>query len=427
MTQDNLLEKVHALEAQLQNVKSLLATQPSGVEESGRSNAEQLAAARVELLELANNLEYLALGPTEWLKASFAVTKYDHLVYYTLAHFPIHQHIPLDGQITYTKLSTACSLPLDALKRILRHAMLNHLFTEPEPGYIAHSEASRILATDAGMASWLGHNYDEVFRSFGLFPGTLERRGYSGGDDDDDGYGHPGRTACALTFDQPKGFFGGLLAEQPRRAKRFAEAMQAMTRGSHDPAHLVHGFNWGRYDGSRGLIVDVGGSSGFQSLAIAQAHPGLRFVVQDIEDHSAKLHEHISKSGVSSDITFQVHDFFTPNPQTAADVYFLRHIIHDWADPYAIKILRNIASVMKPSARIVIVDTVVPEPGVLPWQTERTISFLNLQMMLMVNGKERSRQEWDELLIKADARLKIVGVTQPKNSVASIIEVALVE
>ncbi|KAL2809151.1 O-methyltransferase-domain-containing protein [Aspergillus granulosus] len=416
MTHDGLLDKVNALEAQLKHVKSILTAHGS---EAPSSNSESLAAARIELLELANNLEYLALGPVEWLKASFAVTKYDHLVYYTIAHFSIHLSIPLHGSITYADLSTACSIPLDALKRVLRHAMLNHLFCEPQPGHVAHSEASRILATDPNMASWLGHNYDEVFRSFALFPGLLERHKRVEGSD---GNGDPGRTACAITFDQPKGFFGGLLVEQPWRAKRFAEAMQAMTRGSHDHSHHVAGYEWGTL--GDGLVVDVGGSSGFQSVAIAEAYPNLRFIVQDIEDHSSKLQEHISETGTNADIRFQVHNFFEPNPETSADVYFLRHIIHDWADDYAIKILRNIASVMKPAAKIVIMDTVLPERGVLPWHTDRMVSFLDLQMMLVVNGKERNRQEWDKLLLMADPRLKITSVKQPKNSVASIIEVA---
>ncbi|KAJ0414782.1 O-methyltransferase-domain-containing protein [Aspergillus carlsbadensis] len=408
MADDGLSDKVNALEAQLQNIKSLLTSNGAEVNGSPSPASENLAAVRLQLLELAHNLEYAALGPTEWLKASFAVTKYDHLAYYALSQFPIHEHIPLTGSISYQALSTASGMPLGPLKRVLRHLMLNHLFTEPEPGQVAHSEASRILVTEPGMASWLGHNYDEVFRSFGLFAEALKK-----GDDE----GHPGKTATALAFDQPRGFFGGLLAQEPWRAKRFAEAMQAMTRGSHDHSYLVTGYDWAQY--GNGLVVDVGGSSGFQSLAIATAYPTLNFIVQDIEDLSSRLEENMSALTQRPKIKFQVHDFFTPNAESSADVYFLRHIIHDWSDSYAAKILRNIASVMKRSARIVVMDIVVPERGVLP--------FLDLQMMVVVNGKERNRQEWDELLALADPRLRILSVRQPQNSVASIIEIGLVE
>jgi 6-hydroxytryprostatin B O-methyltransferase len=74
-------------------------------------------------------------------------------------------------------------------------------------------------------------------------------------------------------------------------------------------------------------------------------------------------------------MSFQVHDFFTPNPVSTAEVYFLRHILHDWADERAIRILRNISSVMKKTARIVVMDTVVPAPGSMPWQVERMIRY----------------------------------------------------
>jgi 6-hydroxytryprostatin B O-methyltransferase len=100
--------------------------------------------------------------------------------------------------------------------------------------------------------------------------------------------------------------------------------------------------------------------------------------VQDIEDLGSKLEEHVSALSQRPNITFQVHDFFKPNTETSADVYFLRHIIHDWSDSYASKILQNIASVMKPSARIVVMDIVVPEKGVLPWHTDRMIRYVYL-------------------------------------------------
>lgn len=86
---------------------------------------------------------------------------------------------------------------------------------------------------------------------------------------------------------------------------------------------------------------------------------------------SAELADLKVGAGVKSDMEFQVHDFFTPNPVSTADVYLLRHILHDWGDKYAIEILRNISRVMKQSARILIVDAVMPQPGSIPWQLER--------------------------------------------------------
>ncbi|PTU23690.1 hypothetical protein P175DRAFT_0427152 [Aspergillus ochraceoroseus IBT 24754] len=329
--------------------------------------------------------------------------------------FNIHQSVPLNGEISYEELSAACGLPVDPLRRVLRHAMLNHLFREPNPGYVAHSDASSVFVTDAKMAAWLGHNYDEVFRCLHAVPDAIRNHPTSA---------DPGHTPCGVVFNQPKGFFAGLLQDQPWRASRFEQSMQAVTQGSHDASHIVRGYDWGQY--GNGLVVDVGGSSGFQSVAIAECFPNLRFVIQDIEDHSKILLENRTAAGLSSDMQFQVHDFFHPNPQTTADVYLLRHIIHDWGDDYASKILWNIASVMKPTARIIVVDIVIPEPGTLPWQAHRMIRSMDLQMMVMVNGKERTKQDWRKLLANSNSKLNILSISQPPYSVASIIEIGLV-
>jgi 6-hydroxytryprostatin B O-methyltransferase len=61
-------------------------------------------------------------------------------------------------------------------------------------------------------------------------------------------------------------------------------------------------------------------------------------------------------------ISFQAHDIFDPQPATAADVYILRHICHNWSDPQASTILRNLVPAMKPTSRILLVETVVVPP-----------------------------------------------------------------
>lgn len=160
--------------------------------------------------------------------------------------FKIHQCVPLNEEITYEDLSKTCGLPLDPLKRILRHAMLNNLFYEPKPGYVAHSKLSSVFITDPKMSSWLGHNYDEVFRCFIAVPEVVKK--YPNASD-------PGQTACGLTFNQPKGLFGGLFHEYPWRAARFEGAMHALTQGSYDPSYLVHGYDWGKHE--EALVVDV--------------------------------------------------------------------------------------------------------------------------------------------------------------------------
>lgn len=66
------------------------------------------------------------------------------------------------------------------------------------------------------------------------------------------------------------------------------------------------------------------------------------------------------------------HDFLTEQPVHGADVYFFRWILHNWSDKYCVKILKNLIPALKPGAKVVINDNVLPQPGVLSqWQEER--------------------------------------------------------
>lgn len=83
-----------------------------------------------------------------------------------------------------------------------------------------------------------------------------------------------------------------------------------------------------------------------------------------------------AERGVPAELTgrvkFMEHDFFKEQPVHGADVYFFRWIFHNWSDKYSIKILRSLIPALKPGARVVINDNVLPQPGVLSqWQEER--------------------------------------------------------
>ena len=61
-------------------------------------------------------------------------------------------------------------------------------------------------------------------------------------------------------------------------------------------------------------------------------------------------------------VVFQEHDMFEPQPVTGADVYLLRHILHDWPDHYASRIISQLVPALKPGARLLISDMTLPPP-----------------------------------------------------------------
>lgn len=94
-------------------------------------------------------------------------------------------------------------------------------------------------------------------------------------------------------------------------------------------------------------------------LQLAQLYPDLHFVLQD-RGPALKQAETAVWPKENPDalrrgrVRFVPHDFFDPNPEQGADVYWLRYILHDWADDYCVRILSSIKASMGPKSRILI-------------------------------------------------------------------------
>lgn len=143
---------------------------------------------------------------------------------------------------------------------------------------------------------------------------------------------------------------------------RFANAMSMISAGEgFEPFHLVDVYPWDTAKAK--VFVDVGGSCGTSSIAIAQHCPSIRCIVQDLPEVVSKGKSALSPE-LRSRIEFMPHDFFKEQPVKDADVYFFRWIFHDWSDKYCVKILRNTIPALKAGARIIISEFVVPPPGV---------------------------------------------------------------
>lgn len=129
---------------------------------------------------------------------------------------------------------------------------------------------------------------------------------------------------------------------------------------------------------------------------------------------------------IASRITFQGHDFTNPQPVQAADVYLLRMILHDWPDKDAAKILQNIVPAMeKGKSRLLIMDTVLPNPGSVPSSLERLSRARDLTMIQAFNSKERDLDDWKNLIALAGPQLKLLNVVQPFGSAMSVLEISV--
>ena len=137
-----------------------------------------------------------------------------------------------------------------------------------------------------------------------------------------------------------------------------------------EPSNIADNFRWS--DLRTGHVVDVGGSLGSISIALARRFPSLRFVVQDQLDMVKAGRENLLVDLLDR-VSFLEHDFFTPQPIKDADVYLLRWILHDWSDGYAVKILRALIPALKTDDKVLVCETIVPEPGTVSPYQERDI------------------------------------------------------
>jgi trans-aconitate methyltransferase len=130
--------------------------------------------------------------------------------------------------------------------------------------------------------------------------------------------------------------------------------------------HLTDGYPWDKH--ALGTIVDVGGAHGDAAFALARKYPSLHLVVQELPEVVSN-----SKSDPDLDVSFMAHDFFEEQPVKGADVYLFRWILHNWPDKYCIKILRALIPALKQGSRIIVMDHVMPPPGVLANDVDRNL------------------------------------------------------
>lgn len=150
-----------------------------------------------------------------------------------------------------------------------------------------------------------------------------------------------------------------IFARDAERASRWARGMQVFTERPHfNLSYVTDHYNWASL--GQAQVVDVGGSHGHVSLALARKFNNLSMIVQDMERvvENATVPEELRGR-----VRLMAHDLFAPQPIQGADVYYLRWILHNWSDKYCILILRALVPALKRGAKVIIQETLMPEPS----------------------------------------------------------------
>ncbi|ROV99193.1 hypothetical protein VPNG_08247 [Cytospora leucostoma] len=366
----------------------------------------EIVALRQSVLEDTAELRNLMLGPRDYL-LNFVHNAL--LPQQAVTRFGLARNLPVGSETTFSEMAASSGLAESDVRKLVRYAVSQKIFEEPRPGVISHSAASRLLAEDSGVHDFVATCSDELWQAaaqtcnaMARFPGSEE----------------PTETGFSLANNTNKSMYE-FLSDYPERSSRFANMMKSFTEGRpFDLKYVTDFYPWEQHNG--GTFVDVGGSQGFVCIALARKFPSISFIVQDLEPVIKEAQGKVP-SDVADRVSFMVHDFFTPQPILGADVYFFRWIFHNWSDKYSIEILRSLIPALRPSAKIIISDAVLPGPGELPKGAEARIRSFDLVMSSIQNAKERELTDWAELFRKADGRFQFQGATRPPGSNHSIL------
>jgi hypothetical protein len=244
----------------------------------------------------------------------------------------------------------------ETVYRLLRALASDGVFREEEPGVFAHTDASRLL---------LGGGWPEFAHLFGgVFYDALS---------DLDA------TTAQATFHARFGAdFWSWLADHPEERATFDAAMGGDRAR---PAANLAALEWRNGE----LVVDVGGGNGALLRELLGRRPELRGIVLDLAETVR------DEASFGDRIEFVAGNFFDAVPP--GDAYVLSGILHDWDDDHATRILRAIRAAAPPHARLLITESVVG-----PGNDRDGAKWLDLLMLVLLSGRERTEGEWRALL-----------------------------
>jgi hypothetical protein len=276
----------------------------------------------------------------------------------------------------------------DVLNRVMRLLVVGGVIDEPEPEIYAQTPVSDLLRRD----------HPESMRDLAM---TLTAKSH---------WDPLGRLPDAVRSGKSAAShaFGAEIwdwYQYPENKGEWDQFNAGMTSFSSGTSMAVaQSYDFSRFK----RIVDVGGGHGFLLRTVLSNLPSAKGVLCDLPGVVAGA----DRDQLGDRIECVGADFFEMVPE-GGDCYLLKHIIHDWGDIHCRQVLANIARVMDPAGRVLIVDMVLPDQRV-----PHPSYFLDITMIAQTTGgRERTRREFDALLGSSGLKLEAIHATPSPVSV----------
>ena len=256
----------------------------------------------------------------------------------------------------------------DALHRVMFLLSAHGIF-KYAGGRFAHSPLSLLLRSDhpqsqLGMARLSGMMQPQGVLTMGDVLRT----------------GRPFTESLGGTF--------AVLANDAAAAKIFDEAMTS--KANADIKAILEAYDFRDF----ASIADIGGGRGHLIRAVLQATPRAQGALFDLP-HTIEP----QKALATARLRFEAGDFFK-DKLPECDAYLLMNVIHDWEDEKAIAILKNLRKAALPHARLLLLETLMPEQPI-----QSHIVSLDLVMLATTGGRERTEAEYRALFAASGFKL----------------------
>src|SRR3989442_9656723 len=287
---------------------------------------------------------------------------------YVAAKLGVADHL-VHGLMRAEDLAKEVGTNSKALFRLMRHLAALGIFTQDKSTKFGLTPLGELLRTDNPESARYGAIFsgEENYKAAGDLLHSVRT----------------GETAFNHLYG--KGHFEWM-AENADASSTFNKAMAQSLRRLENPVESYD------YSGKR-LIVDVGGGRGDLITSVMQANPTLRGILFDLPQGIGEAQSLFKTKGVADRCQIITGSAFDSIP-AGGDVYILSRVLHDWPDDKAATILANCRKAIKDDGTLLIRDSVISDNDVQG-------STMDITMMIMTGGKERTEAEWKNLLQSA--------------------------
>ena len=301
----------------------------------------------------------------------------------------------VDGPMTAAELAAKTETDERSLYRLLRSLASVGAFEEVEPKTFANTPITETLRSDnprstRDMAIWICD--PEHWKVYGDLLYSIRT----------------GKPAWDNVHGEP--VFPYLFNTNKDLGDIFNRAMTSYSHQSIGPVLASYDFSGAK------TIADIAGGYGHLLSAVLAANPEANGVLFDLPAVLTGAPQMLDSYGVADRVQLVEGDFFSEIP-VVADIYMLKHIIHDWYDDKNQKILGNIRANMPEDAKVLIIEAVVPE-GNEPHFSK----IIDLEMLIAPGGVERTPSEFEELLRNSGFKLNRIIQTPGMMSIVEAVK-----